>query len=996
MNLLSTFLKVGFCLVFSLLINNFSYCQNNSLQMDDVDDFVELSQHASDLIFDAPATVEFWFKANFDHNGSATEPNSSSILAIGEANGIDGNFFQLWLGNSYTVFDNELLTAQYWIPSPPSYNSHSAKALFSTDNFTNQWHHYAIVMNSNNWSFYLDGIFTNSTVYFPGAPTTYEGLFGDDLPKLLATIGRSIYSTNGYLNGSIDEFRLWNIARSASDIQSNYDKTYNCPQPNLIAYYKFDELEDLGQGNTGTNDVRDYSGNDYHGDVIGGAVPTTNAPVLTPIGLEICNGIDDNCDGQIDEGLQCCISPPSGLVGWWPFEGNGDDLVNGNTATGYGGFSYTTGMVGSGLQLNGIDAHALIPASCSIDVGIFDGFTIETWIKAENLAGAQPIIEFYDDTNINYGVHFWASINSNVQIESGVLYSNIVEVGQQGHIVASSTSVIDENEFTHIALTYDKSTGLANLYADGVLVVQSNIGIFIPETSFDLYFGLRPAGDYPVDQRFKGILDEVSLYSRALTSVEVQGIFDAGGAGKCDTQINNNNGFPDETCNGIDDNCNGLIDDDDPTITGQTTWYADNDNDGFGDANNSILACVQPIGYVADDTDCDDANGAVNPAMTEVCNGIDDNCDGQTDESPDDDNDGFTICQGDCDDSDPAINPNATEVCGNGIDDNCNLQIDEDCGPPLEVDAGDCQVAYYGYAPAECVTLQAITTGGIPPYVYLWDDGTTSPDNEVCPTSTVNYGVTVTDDAGNQVSDAVTVESVDVRCGNNMNKVLICHDEGGTPETLCISPNAVPAHLAHHDDHLGSCGIDPCPGNNNLISFNANVNGQMQTTLHWFTRTLRKAERHIVEKSADGIYFEPLLEREIDIELGKAETFRDIDRNPFEGDNYYRLKIIYFNGSSEYSEIKKVVFNPIADFYIFPNPADDYVNIYLKRFLEKEVDIVIYNTLGNAIYQQHIDKVNDKIITIDLNNGNFKEGIYLVTVIHKGRALSRRMVVAKF
>ncbi|MBK9017912.1 MAG: putative metal-binding motif-containing protein [Saprospiraceae bacterium] len=56
---------------------------------------------------------------------------------------------------------------------------------------------------------------------------------------------------------------------------------------------------------------------------------------------------------------------------------------------------------------------------------------------------------------------------------------------------------------------------------------------------------------------------------------------------------------------------------------------------------------------------------------TEVCNGLDDNCNGQIDEGFDQDGDGFTICQNDCDDNDPAINPSATETC-NELDDDCD------------------------------------------------------------------------------------------------------------------------------------------------------------------------------------------------------------------------------------------------------------------------------------------------------------------------------------
>ncbi|MFN0275107.1 MAG: MopE-related protein, partial [Chitinophagales bacterium] len=65
-----------------------------------------------------------------------------------------------------------------------------------------------------------------------------------------------------------------------------------------------------------------------------------------------------------------------------------------------------------------------------------------------------------------------------------------------------------------------------------------------------------------------------------------------------------------------------------------TTYYADADGDTYGDASSTTSTCTgsAPSGYVSDNTDCNDANAAVNPGATEVCNGIDDDCDGNTDE----------------------------------------------------------------------------------------------------------------------------------------------------------------------------------------------------------------------------------------------------------------------------------------------------------------------------------------------------------------------------
>jgi hypothetical protein len=81
-----------------------------------------------------------------------------------------------------------------------------------------------------------------------------------------------------------------------------------------------------------------------------------------------------------------------------------------------------------------------------------------------------------------------------------------------------------------------------------------------------------------------------------------------------------------ESCNGLDDNCNGETDE------GCTNYYRDADRDSYGNATDSIVSITQPEGYVPDSTDCDDSKGAVNPGATEICNGIDDDCNGEIDE----------------------------------------------------------------------------------------------------------------------------------------------------------------------------------------------------------------------------------------------------------------------------------------------------------------------------------------------------------------------------
>ena len=156
-----------------------------------------------------------------------------------------------------------------------------------------------------------------------------------------------------------------------------------------------------------------------------------------------------------------------------------------------------------------------------------------------------------------------------------------------------------------------------------------------------------------------------------------------------------------DTCNGIDDDCDGKIDEAPPT------WYADSDGDGFGDEANPTEACGLPSGYAANADDCDDSDASVHPSAIEVCNdGVDDDCDGLADGDDDSldaasstlyyadtDGDGFgdnlssrrfcsepadhVLDNTDCDDGAAAVNPAATEVCNDGVDDDCDGLSDD-------------------------------------------------------------------------------------------------------------------------------------------------------------------------------------------------------------------------------------------------------------------------------------------------------------------------------
>jgi hypothetical protein len=156
-----------------------------------------------------------------------------------------------------------------------------------------------------------------------------------------------------------------------------------------------------------------------------------------------------------------------------------------------------------------------------------------------------------------------------------------------------------------------------------------------------------------------------------------------------------------EECDGLDNDCNGKVDEDVKTV-----WWIDFDGDGFGDsAANVTLACVLPEGHADNPSDCNDKDADVHPGATEVCDGVDNDCSGSADGDAsdriliyfDEDGDGhgfdkvgatsshcpdqplppgYVLNKDDCDDQDGSVHPLGEESC-NGQDDDCDAEVDE-------------------------------------------------------------------------------------------------------------------------------------------------------------------------------------------------------------------------------------------------------------------------------------------------------------------------------
>ena len=210
--------------------------------------------------------------------------------------------------------------------------------------------------------------------------------------------------------------------------------------------------------------------------------------------------------------------------------------------------------------------------------------------------------------------------------------------------------------------------------------------------------------------------DALGLEGVACVQIDIDPCVDADGDGltTCDDDCDDGDagrgpGLP-ERCDGVDNDCDGEIDE-----GAGESHYPDADGDSFGDPSAPLTACEAPPGYVADATDCDDTRAAVNPGATEVCDSLDNDCDGQVDEGlsstfyADADGDlygnpavstsacvapsGYVSDNTDCDDTDASIHPGVSPDLPEGVDSDCDGD-DAPCGLSVR------------FVPAEYPTIQ--------------------------------------------------------------------------------------------------------------------------------------------------------------------------------------------------------------------------------------------------------------------------------------------------
>ncbi len=228
-------------------------------------------------------------------------------------------------------------------------------------------------------------------------------------------------------------------------------------------------------------------------------------------------------------GIPCAAAATSdGLVLYYSFDAppkNGlvlDESGKGNHGTPSGAVYVPNGGSAGAYRFDGIDDFIRIPATTSLNVGAGNAFTLAVWYNTTTNSPVNqqsPLIEWGGATAAQDGVHLWANTYGYQWSGKGT-GANLVDTTGNDVPYVISTADRPRNEWHHLAVTYDRTAGIAKVYVDGRLEGQKNF-VITARTSYPLYIGKRP-WDY---QRLQGLLDEVRVYNRALSAAEVSALY---------------------------------------------------------------------------------------------------------------------------------------------------------------------------------------------------------------------------------------------------------------------------------------------------------------------------------------------------------------------------------------------------------------------------------------------------------------------------------------
>ncbi len=179
---------------------------------------------------------------------------------------------------------------------------------------------------------------------------------------------------------------------------------------------------------------------------------------------------------------------------------------------------------------------------------------------------------------------------------------------------------------------------------------------------------------------------------------------------------------------------------------------------------------------------------------------------------------------------------------------------------------------------------------------------------------------------------------------------------------------------------------------NSYLNFTA-FNIGRAVELQWLTNTIDNSKDFIIERSTDGQTFEPLKSIHDFANKNKDAFFKELDKQPLIGTNYYRLKQVLTDGQLIFSRIQAVNFQVNLDkLVIFPNPAQALLNVQLPELVGQAVTIQLFDAFGQFQQNVAIESISTDLIQIPLTD--FPNGLYYLQIaVGHQKPINRKVII---
>lgn len=224
-----------------------------------------------------------------------------------------------------------------------------------------------------------------------------------------------------------------------------------------------------------------------------------------------------------------CAPPPPGLLAWWPGNGSGAELVAGRNVGDWNGAGFGTGRVGQGFRLDGNDDYFELANAGMIHSD--RGITVTGWFKVDGFHRTWQCI-YYKGNPLENGASNDNRESSLFLNSTGYLHFNSTTTDRIGigQFSLNTGNIIEAGKWYHFATVADCDRGVMEVWLNGTRVAQQAY----PRTSVRTTEGpVRIGVNVPGGETFRGVIDEVTMFGRGLSSSEINALYDVRSAGMC-------------------------------------------------------------------------------------------------------------------------------------------------------------------------------------------------------------------------------------------------------------------------------------------------------------------------------------------------------------------------------------------------------------------------------------------------------------------------------